>query len=480
MAQDHLAELTAADVSLLREEHGGAHMHVGGIAIFRGELPPIDALREHVRRRLQRVPRYRTKLVTPPLGLGRPRWAIDPSFNLEYHVRHTALPCPGGEEELRTAAARLFSQRLDRTKPLWELWIVEGLDADRFAVVTKSHQALVDGVVAVDLMTTLLDAEPEPAPSEPHAGWLAPPLPTPAQMMVASVADAGRQLVSAPLRLLQGLGRPADAVERARDVAGAVGERVGLRTPAPPSPLNVPIGPHRRLARTSVALADLKRVKDTFGGSVNDVVLATVAGAVRHWMHDRGLRTDDLELRAAVPVAVEGEGRRGEAGAPRPIALSHAPLPIGEPDALTRLERIRRATSEALAGKRAVTAHALTASSESFAPPSVLAQASRLSLATSRFNLLVTNIPGPQVPMYLLGRQLETMVPVPFLSGDRSLAIAVMSYGGRAEFGLLGDLDKLPDLDALAEGIELALEELLECAWDGRPGPRRRRSRSSG
>ncbi|EHN09979.1 Wax ester synthase/acyl-CoA:diacylglycerol acyltransferase [Patulibacter medicamentivorans] len=481
MAHDHLAELTAADVALLREEHGGAHMHVGGIAVFRGELPPIEAVREHVRARLQRVPRYRTKLVTPPLGLGRPRWAVDPSFNLEYHVRHTALPCPGGEDELRTAAARLFSQRLDRTKPLWELWVVEGVDADRFAIVTKSHHALVDGVVAVDLMTTLLDAEPDPPPVAAHGGWLAPPLPSSAQLLMATVGDAGRQLVSAPLRVLQGLARPADAAGRVRGIAEAVGERVGVRAPAPSSPLNVPIGPHRRLSWTSVAISDLKRVKDTFGGSVNDVVLATVAGAIRHWMHERGLRTDDLELRAAVPVAVEGERSRGAGpGEPRPIALAYAPLPIGEPDALTRLERIRRATSEALAGKRAVTAQAMTASSESFSPPSVLAQASRLSFAPSRFNLLVTNIPGPQVPMYLMGRQMETMVPVPFLSGDRSLAIAVMSYGGRAEFGLLGDLDKLPDLDVLADGVQLALRELLECASEGRPGPRRRRSRSSG
>lgn len=474
MPTNPLIELTAADVSLLREERAAsAHMHVGGISLFEGPAPSIVELRAHVLARLERVPRYRTTVVPPPLGIGRPHWAVDPNFTIEFHVRHAALPHPGDERELRTAAARLFSQRLDRRRPLWELWMVEGLEDGRFAIVTKSHQALVDGVVAVDLMTALLDAdaEPEPEPASKRQGiWLAPPLPTSAQLVASAVRDAARVAVVRPLRIAALAVRPAEVVAGAAAGAAGLGDRVSRRLkPAAPSPLNVPIGPHRRLARTAMPVADLKRVKDTFGGTVNDVVLAVVAGAVRAWMTDRGLQTDDVELRVAVPVAVEA--RRREA---RPIALLHAPLPIGEPDPLVRLERIRRAMSEATAGHDVVAAERLT-SSERFAPPTVLAQVARLRFDERRFNLLVANVPGPTEDMFLLGRRLETVVPVPFLSGDRSLAVAVTSYAGTAEFGLLGDLDKLADIDVLADGLDASIEELLTLARRGRRARRVRR-----
>jgi WS/DGAT/MGAT family acyltransferase len=475
MPQTALTELTAADASLLREERAAsAHMHVGGVSILEGPAPSIDELRAHVLHRLERVPRYRTTVVEPPLGIGLPHWAVDPRFNIDYHVRHVALPRPGDERELRTAAARLFSQRLDRTRPLWELWVIEGLQEGRFAVVTKSHQALVDGIVAVDLLTALLDTEPDPpeVPREaPPGRWLAPPLPTSAQLVVATLRDGARVAAGRPLRLLGAVARPAESLAQAAAGAAGLGDRVSQRLkPAAPSPLNVPIGPHRRLSRVGVPVADLKRVKDTFGGTVNDVVLTLVAGAIRHWMTERGLQTDGVELRAAVPVAVEARRRE-----PRPIALLHTPLPVGEPDALVRLERIRRAMSQSMEGRRAVTADRLTASEE-FAPPSVLAQVSRLRLDERRFNLLVTNVPGPREDVFLLGRRLETTVPVPFLSGDRALAVAVTSYAGTAEFGLLGDLDKLADIDVLAEGIARSMEELLTLASRGRRARRIRRS----
>lgn len=475
MPQTALTELTAADASLLREERAAsAHMHVGGVSILEGPAPSIVELRAHVLHRLERVPRYRTTLVPPPFGIGRPHWAVDPRFLIEHHVRHVGLPRPGDEQELRTAAARLFSQRLDRSRPLWELWVVEGLEDGRFAVVTKSHQALVDGVVAVDLLTALLDAEPDPLPVQrerPAGRWLAPPLPTSAQLVAHAVRAGARAAASRPLRLVGTAVRPAEGLAQAAAGAAGLGDRVSQRVkPAPPSPLNVPIGPHRRLSRVGVPVADLKRVKDTFGGTVNDVVLALVAGAIRHWMTERGLQTDGVELRAAVPVAVEARRRE-----PRPIALLHAPLPIGEPDALVRLERIRRGMSESTAGRNAVTVDRLTASEE-FSPPSILAQASRLRLDERRFNLLVTNVPGPQEDVFLLGRRLETTVPVPFLSGDRALAVAVTSYAGTAEFGLLGDLDKLSDIDVLVDGVRASLDELLTLVRRGRRSRRVRRT----
>ncbi|MEV4422172.1 wax ester/triacylglycerol synthase family O-acyltransferase [Patulibacter sp. NPDC049589] len=478
MPPTHLTELTAADVSLLREERAAsAHMHVGAVSLFQGPPPSIGELRAHVLHRLERVPRYRTTLVRPPLGIGRPHWAVDPNFNIEFHVRHAALPSPGDERELRTAVARLYSQRLDRRRPLWELWVVEGLEDGRFAVVSKSHQALVDGVVSVDLLTALLDPEREPAPvarSTRPGRWLAPPLPTSAQLVASAVRDAGRTVASRPLRLAGAVSRPAEALASAAAGAAGLGGRLSLRlNPAPPSPLNVPIGPHRRLSRATVPVSDLKRVKDTFGGTVNDVVLAMVAGGIRHWMTERGLQTVGVELRAAVPVAVQARRRES-----RPITLLVAPLPIGEPDPLVRLERIRRAMSETIATHRVLTADRLTTpDAEEFAQPSVLAQVSRLQMDERRFNLLVGNVPGPQDDMFLLGRRLETAVPIPFLSGDRALAIAVMSYTGIVEFGLLGDLDKLADIDVVAAGLGSSLEELLTLARRGR---RARRVRSAG
>lgn len=470
MDDTHLTELTAADASLLREEHGSAHMHVGGVAVFSGPPLPIAALRAHVLRRLSRIPRYRTTLVVPPFGIGRPRWAVDPSFNIDYHVRHTALPSPGDLNELRIAAARIFSQRLDRTKPLWELWVVEGLDDDRFALVTKSHQALVDGIVAMDLMTALLDAEPEVEEDDDARGrWLAPPPPTTAQLVAATAGSAARQLLGSPARTIRSLVRPVETAERLRDAATAVGDRVMSRlSPAPASPLNVPIGTHRHLGHAGIPVSDLKRIKDAFGGTVNDVVLAAVAGALRHWMDERGVPTGGVELRAAVPVAVEGRS----AGQPRPITMIYVPLPIGAADPLARLERIRRAMAAGLGAKQTVGAATWT-SSASFGPPSVLAQAARVPLADRHFNVLVTNVPGPQAAMYLMGRRLGRTLPVPFLSGDRTLAVAAMSYAGRVEFGLLGDPDKLADIDTIGIGITLAVAELLALTESGH-APRRR------
>ena len=467
MSHPLLDELTPADVSLLREERAAsAHMHVGGIAILEGPPPSIDELRTHVLARLERVPRYRSTVVAPPLGIGRPHWAVDPNFTIDFHVRHTALPEPGAEAELRTAAARLFSQRLDRRRPLWELWVVEGLEDGGFAVVTKSHQALVDGIVTLDLMTALLDHDRVPPPVAPDTRsgrWLAPPVPSSAQLVASAVRQAGQAVVGRPLAAAAAVARPAEALAAAAAGAAGLGGRFSHRlNPAPPSPLNVPIGPHRRLARAAVPVADLKRIKDTFGGTVNDVVLAVVAGAIRYWMDDRGLQIDGVELRAAVPVAIRA-GRR----APRPIALMHAPLPVGEADPLVRLERIRRAMSENTAGRRTVAAERMTAS-ERFGPPSVLAQVARLQFDERRFNLLVANVPGPQDDVFLLGRRLRTTVPVPFLSGQRALAVAVTSYAGTAEFGLLGDLDKLADIDVVVAGIEASVDELLVLARRGR------------
>lgn len=453
------AELTAADASLLREEQGAAHVHVGGVAVFAGSPPPIDEVRGHVLARLARVPRYRARLVTPPFRLGRPRWVPDPSFRVEYHVRHTALPSPGDEAELRTVAGRIFSQRLDRTKPLWELWVIEGIAEDRWAMISKTHHALIDGLSGIDIGTALLDVGPEPMdvphPDEP---WRARPVPTPVDLL----ADGAKGLVRAGLlgaaRAVEAVGRPRAAADRVREVGEGLGEMAwALLNPAPSTPLNVPIGPHRRYLAVETDLATLKRIKDAFGGTVNDVVLTVVTSALRGWLRSRGVRTDGLELRAMVPVSIRGQDERGQMG--NRLTTMRGPLPVYIEDPVQRLTFVREAMRGLKESKQALGAEVI-ASAQEFAPPTLLAQASRLTFSTRLFNLLVTNVPGPQFPLYFRGRRMERAFPIAFLPKDHALAIAILSYDGAVSFGLIGDHDALPDLDVVADGISAALDEL--------------------
>jgi WS/DGAT/MGAT family acyltransferase len=456
--QQHLDRLSAVDAAFLHQESPTTQMHIGALIVLEGPPPPFVELRDHVRSRLPRVPRYRQKLATPPLGLGRQLWIDDPAFNLDYHLRHTALPRPGGDAELRRLVGRLFAQRLDRTKPLWELWYVEGLAGGRTALISKTHHSLVDGVSGVDLATVLFDLEAEPQETEGGDAWQPRPEPTGAELAAASLRDAARL----PFRGIEALGRAPRELAEAREAIEGLGEVVwaGLNPP-PDTPLNVRIGPHRRFEVAAARLSDLKEVKDAFGGTVNDVVLAVVAGALSRWFHARGLRTEGLELRAGVPVSVRTPDERGAMG--NRLTQLVAPLPIGLRDPVERLHRISASMADVKESKQALGAKVIAGAQE-FAPPTLLAQASRLNFSTRFYNLLVTNVPGPQVPLYVLGRRIEAVFPVPFLAGDRALAIAVMSYDGGMGFGLLGDLDAMADLVIVAKGIDDALAELLALA----------------
>ena len=476
MAQNHLDSLSGVDAAFLHQEGSATHMHIGGIALLDGPAPPYTELLEHVRARLQYVPRYRQKLAAPALGLGRWRWVDDPTFNLEYHVRHTGLPAPGGEEQLLNAAARLFSQRLDRTKPLWELYLVEHLADGRWAILSKTHHAVVDGISGVDLMTTLFDVTEEVREVEPDR-WQPRPEPSQAQLAATAINDATREFASLPFRALGKLSRPAEALSEAREVAEGLGELAwaGLNPP-PETPLNVRVGPHRRLAVVPARLDDFKTVKDAFGGTVNDVVLAVVAGALRRWLHSRGIRTEGLEMRAGVPVSVRPDEARGQFG--NQLAQVLCPLPIAVGDAVERLRFVSERMRDIKDSKQALGAEVIAAAEE-FTPPTILAQASRMNFSTRFYNLLVTNVPGPQFPLYILGRHLENVFPLPFLAGDRAVAIAVMSYEGGMNFGLLADFDSMPDLDTLSGGISESLEELLALARGplGRRKPRTTKTR---
>ncbi|HEY2601202.1 MAG TPA: wax ester/triacylglycerol synthase family O-acyltransferase [Thermoleophilaceae bacterium] len=465
--------LTGLDASFLHLENGGAHMHVAGVMLFDGEPPDYEALVAATEARLHVVPRYRQKLAFVPLGQGRPRWVDDPHLNLRYHIRRTSLPKPGSEEQLRALAGRVFSQPLDRDKPLWEMWLVEGVedgpDGPRFALFSKTHHALVDGISGVDIVSVIFDAAPEPPESlEDAPRWT--PRPEPAQAQLLAEALVERATVPGEIaRSFRALWRtPRQLARAAGSSLVGVGAMAwaGLRPP-PPSPYNTEIGPHRRFAWVRASLDDVKAIKNALGGTVNDVVLAIVAGALGRHMARNGADPVDT-LRALVPVSVRSEEERGALG--NRVAAMMAPLPVSEDDPQRRLTTIAAAMQGVKRSGQAVGAQVLTELS-GFAPPTLMAQGSRLVSTERFFNLVVTNVPGPQFPLYLLGRELREIYPMVPLAKGQALGIAIMSYNGRMNFGLLGDWDALPDLDDLAGDLEDSLAELARAAGVTLGGP---------
>lgn len=464
MAQQHLDQLSAIDAGFLHQEDDSALMHIGGIAICEGPPPQLADVLDSVRMRIHLVPRYRQRLHYPPREAGRPYWIDDESFDIEDHIRHTALPSPGSEEELRKLAARIFSQRLDRGRPLWELWIVEGLEDNRFALISKTHHALIDGVSGVDLVTVLCTLGPE-MPEEPDlAPWTPAPAPTTVDLVNKTFQTTTRELLGVATGTLRAIAQPEQAARKIVEAARGIRSLAWASlAPAPSSPLNQLAGPHRRYEGVRTDLTDLRLVKNTFGGSINDVVVTVVTGALREWLLSRGVRTEGLELRALVPVSVRGDAERGEFG--NKLAVMQGPLPVYVDDALDRYLIVRKAMEDLKNSGQALGAGVL-ASVQSLAPPTLLAQASRLQFSTHFFNLLVTNVPGPQLPLYMVGRRLLDIFPIAFLPNGHGLAIAVFSYDGGMDFGLLADFDTIPDLEVISEGITKSLAELVRLAHE--------------
>ncbi len=461
-AGHHLDRLSAVDASFLSNESATSHMHVGAILIFEGPPPRYLDLVEHVRGRLSQVPRFRQRLVVPPMEAGRPLWADDVNFNLTYHIRHTALPEPGGEEELRRLAGRVFSQQLDRSKPLWELWLAQGLERDRFAILTKTHHAMVDGISGVDIGTVLFDLEPAPEPAAAEQEWVPRGLPSTTELVARGLSDVIVEPLRLAGRMVEAVRHPESAVRRLGEAVEGVSEVVGaFANPAPDVPLNQPIGPHRRFIWARSELATFKLIKDSLGGTVNDVVLAVVTGALRSWLHERGIRTEGLELRALVPVSIRGEDERGNLG--NRIAAMRGPLPVYVEDPVRRLRVVSEQMEGLKRSKQALGAEVISRFND-FAPPTLLAQASRINFSTRLFNLIVTNVPGPQIPLYVLGRELEEVFPVAFLPQNHNLAVAIMSYNGRVGFGLLADYDSMEDVEAIGRGISDSIAELEQAA----------------
>ncbi|MGO8941228.1 MAG: WS/DGAT/MGAT family O-acyltransferase [Mycobacterium sp.] len=450
-----MRRLTPLDATFLHLESGEVQANVAWMSTFEGPASDHAELLNYVEGKLPFVPRYRQKLRFLPLAMARPVWIDDPHFNLEYHVRRTALPAPGGDRELDRLFARVVSQQLDRRRPLWEMWVVEGLSEGRWGVLWKLHHAMVDGVTASEINTVMLsdkrDAErPEPAPWQPEPG--------PGALAVAVESLAG---LMSPLEQLQSLRlavkAPRDLLERGVAAARSALPLGRNLLKGGTSSLNGPIGPHRRFDRTTVSLQDVKEVRKRHGGTVNDVVLAAVASGFRELLAARGELAPETVVSTMVPVSVRAPGEHGG----NRVSAVFARLPVGEEDPVCRLQGISSQMDDIKRRGDAVAGQALV-SLQGFSPPMLLALGSRLaaSLPQRTINTVTTNVPGPQHPLYLLGRRMLEAAPYVMLGPQIRIATAIFSYDGRLHFGVTGDYDTAPDIDLVCAGIERGIAEL--------------------
>jgi diacylglycerol O-acyltransferase / wax synthase len=482
MGQRHMDRLSSFDTSFLANEKDNAHMAIGAVLVFDGPPPAQDDFLAQIRSRLHQLPRLRQRLLTPPLGLGTPFWVDDETFDVRRHVARATLPVPGTDAELRALAGELLAPPLDRRKPLWELTLVDGFAAERFAVVYKTHHAMADGISAVDIGMLLFDIEAHAAPPSAEQPWRPHRSPSGVGLAVTAVTGV-LATVRRLARWLTGAARdPGDASRRAGDgLIGLWEVTWNLLRPAPRVSINPDgIGPRRDFAWATFDLPEFKRIKNALGGTVNDVSLAVAAGALRAWFAesappDACLRMDDkrgggLELKALVPVSIRTVDEHGELG--NKLTAMRGPLPIGLADPAERLAVISAAMDDLKASKQPLGAEAIWGLNDwfrDFAPPVLLAPTAAINFSTRLFNLLVTNFPGPQMPFYALGRELVAIHPVGFLARRHGLAIAILSYNGRVSFGLLADPDSVPGVDRLAGHLEAAVAELSAAASEASP-----------
>ena len=448
--------MSPMDASFLHIETPMNPMHIGGVSIFEGPAPPFERLEEMVEGKLDLVPRYRQRVRFVPLGLGRPVWVDDPHFNLSYHLRHSALPPPGSDEQLRRTAARIFAQRLDRGKPLREIWMLEGLEENRWALLSKVHHCMVDGVSATDLMSIMFGGD---APATGGA-WEPEPEPSGAELVLRTLTHRTLN-PSEQLRTVRAAVRaPREALDQARDLFRGMASGARVLRPVGGSSLVGPVGPHRTWTWAHVRLSDVKAVRAALGGTVNDVVLAIVSGGLRDLLEARGESVDDRTIRALVPVSVRRPGERGVYN--NRVSAMFAELPVGIADPAARLEALRAQMDGLKQSKQAVAGDVLTSLS-GFAPPMLLALGARLAARSPTLGLQtgVTNVPGPQQPLQTLGRRLLESYPYVPVIGKVRISIAIFSYDGGLYFGVTGDYDSSSDIDILTTGVERSIAELI-------------------
>jgi WS/DGAT/MGAT family acyltransferase len=477
----HSERLSALDAHFLELEDAGVHMHVAAVLVCEaGPLTradgtlDVDRIRAFLEAQLSAIPRYRQRLAWIPVE-NHPVWVDDARFNVQYHVRHVSLPRPGDERQLKRLVGMLSSQKFDPTKPLWEMWVIEGLEGGRFAVLARCHHCMVDGIAGVGVLRVLL----RPSPSdhfERGPRWKPRPAPGPARL----AADAVLRRVREPLELAgaarRALADPAHAVRGARDALLGLGETFSALRPASPTPLNPEhVGPHRRVDWLRFDLEEVKRVRHRLGGTINDVVLATVAGALRRYLRGHGVDLRTLAFRVMCPVSVRSEDASGALG--NRVVMLVVELPLGERDARRRLARIVETTA-ALKNSKSAHGSELIETVADWTTTALVTETMRLATRLRVFNFIVTNVPGPQLPLYLLGAPVVATHPLVPLYANQGAGIALLSYAGGLFWGLTGDWDRVADLHELASALGDSFDELRKAATDGARAatPRRRRA----
>jgi diacylglycerol O-acyltransferase len=450
--------MSPLDASFLHIEDAVTHMHIGSVGIFEGPPPGPAEVVEAIAGRLALVPRYRQKVRFVPLALGRPAWVDDPHFTLDYHVRRTALPSPGGDEELRNLVGRVMSQQLDRAKPLWELWAAEGLDEGRWALISKTHHCMVDGVSATDLLSVLLDSERETTPVPDT--WKPSPEPNPAELVAHALAGRAASPYEGMRTVLASVRGPRRVARQALEVGRGLANLRQVAAPRSASALNGPIGPHRRWGWARSRLADVKQIRAAHGGTVNDVVLAAITGGFRELLVSRGEKVEGRVVRTLVPVSVRAGHERGTYN--NKVSAMFAELPVEIEDPVARLQSIHEQMQDLKRSGQAVAAERLTALT-GFAPAMLLALAGRVGsqIPQRAVNTVTTNVPGPQYPLYLCGRRMLEAFPFVPLGGSIRIGVAIFSYDGNINFGVTGDRESVPDVGVLCDGIERSMEQLM-------------------
>ena len=456
--------LRPQDVAFLSGESSTTPMHVGTLEIFQSPAEGFDYERlvGLIADRIAYVPRYRQRVRKVPGRLANPVWLDDEDFDLTFHVRRSALPRPGSMDQLRALVARIMSRRLDRTRPLWETYLVEGLEHDRFAVLSKTHEVLVDGTSTVDLGQLVLDVTPEP-PETPSVLWSPRPTPSSAGMVVRAVADSLRRPATAVEAASAGVADVRRTATRVRGFVDDVSSAFGAPGIASASPLNAPLSEQRRFLTLATALGDYRRVRDAHGGTINDVVLAAVTGGLRDWLLTRGEQVrSTTRVKALVPMSV-----LDDAGEPTSLGgqvqAQVIDLPVGESNPVVRLHQVSYALQAHQETGLAVSASRLTGLA-GFAPTTFHVLGARVAAGypNRSHNLVITNVPGPQFPLYAAGARMLASYPVVPLAAGQALAVGVTSYDGNVFYGLNADRDAMPDVAVVADCVTQAVAELVD------------------